>query len=189
MDKRDRSFMPTSGSIMSFSQSLPIFSDQPSLFNRFTFSKYHGFSDDVIGAIKFYAQNINGVSEDVRLSKRLTLPSNRLRGFETNKVGPQDGSDYIGGNYAAALNFEASLPKLLPESTNTDINLFLDLANVWGVDYDSSLGRSNVLRSSVGVSGNWLSPIGPLSLTFAKDIKKAETDKTNSFNFQLGTSF
>ena len=117
------------------------------------------FSEDVIGAIKFYAQNINGVSEDVRLSKRLNLPSNRLRGFETNKVGPQDGSDYIGGNYAAAINFEASLPKLLPESTNTDINVFLDLANLWGVDYDSSLGKSNVLRSSIGVSGNWLSPI------------------------------
>ena len=117
------------------------------------------------------------------------MPSNRLRGFETNKVGPQDGSDYIGGNYAAAINFEASLPKLLPESTNTDINVFLDLANLWGVDYDSSLGKSNLLRSSIGVSGNWLSPIGPLSLTFAKDLKKAETDKTNSFKFQLGTSF
>jgi len=188
-DNRDRSFMPTSGFYSSFKQSLPLIGDAKTIKNTYQLSSYYTLSDEVIGAIKFYAQNINGVSEDVRLSKRLTLPSNRLRGFETNKVGPQDGSDYIGGNYAAALNFEASLPKLLPESTNTDINLFLDLANVWGVDYDSSLGRSNVLRSSVGVSGNWLSPIGPLSLTFAKDIKKAETDKTNSFNFQLGTSF
>ncbi len=188
-DNRDRSFMPTSGTYSSFKQSLPLIGDAKTIKNTYSLSSYYTLSEDVIGAIKFYAQNINGVSEDVRLSKRLTLPSNRLRGFETNKVGPQDGSDYIGGNYAAALNFEASLPKLLPESTNTDINLFLDLANVWGVDYDSSLGRSNVLRSSVGVSGNWLSPIGPLSLTFAKDLKKAETDKTNSFNFQLGTSF
>ena len=188
-DNRDRSFMPTSGTYSSFKQSLPLIGDAKTIKNTYQLSSYYTLSDEVIGAIKFYAQNINGVSEDVRLSKRLTLPSNRLRGFETNKVGPQDGSDYIGGNYAAALNFEASLPKLLPESTNTDINLFLDLANVWGVDYDSSLGRSNVLRSSVGVSGNWLSPIGPLSLTFAKDLKKSETDKTNSFNFQLGTSF
>ncbi len=188
-DNRDRSFMPTSGFYSSFKQSLPLIGDAKTIKNTYQLSSYYTLSDEVIGAIKFYAQNINGLSEDVRLSKRLTLPSNRLRGFETNKVGPQDGSDYIGGNYAAALNFEASLPKLLPESTNTDINLFLDLANVWGVDYDSSLGRSNVLRSSVGVSGNWLSPIGPLSLTFAKDLRKAETDKTNSFNFQLGTSF
>ena len=188
-DNRDRSFMPTSGTYSSFKQSLPLIGDAKTIKNTYQLSSYYTLSDEVIGAIKFYAQNINGVSEDVRLSKRLTLPSNRLRGFETNKVGPQDGSDYIGGNYAAALNFEASLPKLLPESTNTDINIFLDLANLWGVDYDSSLGRSNVLRSSVGVSGNWLSPIGPLSLTFAKDLRKAETDKTNSFNFQLGTSF
>ena len=71
MDKRDRSFMPTSGSIMSFSQSLPIFSDQPSLFNRFTFSKYYGFSDDVIGAVKFYAATITALDDDVRLSKRI----------------------------------------------------------------------------------------------------------------------
>ena len=188
-DNRDRSFMPTSGTYSSFKQSLPLIGDAKTIKNTYQLSSYYTLSDEVIGAIKFYAQNINGVSEDVRLSKRLTLPSNRLRGFETNKVGPQDGSDYIGGNYAAALNFEASLPKLLPESTNTDINIFLDLANLWGVDYDSSLGRSNVLRSSVGVSGNWLSPIGPLSLTFAKDLRKAETDETNSFNFQLGTSF
>ena len=181
--------MPTSGTFSSFQQSLPIIGDAKTIKNTYQLSSYYTLSEEVIGAIKFYAQNINGVSEDVRLSKRLNLPSNRLRGFETNKVGPQDGSDYIGGNYAAAINFEASLPKLLPESTNTDINVFLDLANLWGVDYDSSLGRSNVLRSSVGVSGNWLSPIGPLSLTFAKDLKKAETDKTNSFNFQLGTSF
>ncbi len=188
-DKRDRSFMPTSGTFSSFQQSLPIIGDAKTIKNTYQLSSYYTLSEEVIGAIKFYAQNINGVSEDVRLSKRLNLPSNRLRGFETNKVGPQDGSDYIGGNYAAAINFEASLPKLLPESTNTDINVFLDLANLWGVDYDSSLGKSNVLRSSIGVSGNWLSPIGPLSLTFAKDLKKAETDKTNSFKFQLGTSF
>ena len=188
-DKRDRRFMPTSGTFSSFQQSLPIIGDAKTIKNTYQLSSYYTLSEEVIGAIKFYAQNINGVSEDVRLSKRLNLPSNRLRGFETNKVGPQDGSDYIGGNYAAAINFEASLPKLLPESTNTDINVFLDLANLWGVDYDSSLGKSNVLRSSIGVSGNWLSPIGPLSLTFAKDLKKAETDKTNSFKFQLGTSF
>ena len=77
------------------------------------------------------------------MSKRVNLSSNRLRGFEKNKVGPIDGSDHIGGNYAAALNFEASLPKLLQDNTNTDVNLFLDFGNVWGVDYDSGIDESN----------------------------------------------
>ena len=31
------------------------------------------------------------------------------------------------------------MPNLLPESTNTDIGLFLDIGNVWGVDYDDSI--------------------------------------------------
>ena len=65
----------------------------------------------------------------------------------------------------------------------------MDFGSVWGVDYDSTLDESTDLRSSTGVAANWMSPIGPLSLTFAKDLKKAETDKTNSFKFQLGTSF
>ena len=55
------------------------------------------------------------------------------------KVGPKDGTDYIGGNYASAINFEAALPNLLPESTETDISLFMDIANLWHVDYSSSV--------------------------------------------------
>ena len=44
------------------------------------------------------------------------------------------------------------MPNLLPENTNTDIGLFLDFGNVWGVDYDSSIDDSNKIRSSTGVS-------------------------------------
>ena len=52
---------------------------------------------------------MNGLgSDDVRLSKRKGLSSKRIRGFERNKIGPVDGSDHIGGNYAAAINFEAN---------------------------------------------------------------------------------
>ena len=49
-----------------------------------------------------------------------------------------DGNDHIGGNYAARRNLETNLPNLLPESTNTDVNLFLDFGNIWGVDYDQA---------------------------------------------------
>ena len=47
-----------------------------------------------------------------------------------------DGTDHIGGNYAAALNLEANLPNLLPDDSNIDVAAFLDFGNVWGVDYD-----------------------------------------------------
>ena len=128
-------------------------------------------------------------SDDVRLSKRRGLSSKRLRGFEKNKIGPQDGNDHIGGNYAAALNFETNMPNLLPENSNTDLSLFLDFGNVWGVDYDSSINESNKIRSSTGVAANWMSPIGPLNFVISQNLSKASTDKTESFSFNLGTTF
>ena len=189
-DKRNRAFMPTSGSIISFNQSLPIYADRSSISNTFTSSTYKSFNENIVGAGKLYLSAINGLSsEDVRLSKRKSLSTRRLRGFEKNKIGPVDGSDHIGGNYAAALNLETNLPNLLPENYNTDVSLFLDLGSVWGVDYDSSLDESTDLRSSTGIAANWMSPIGPLSFVLSQNISKAETDKTQGFSFQLGTTF
>ena len=81
------------------------------------------------------------------------------------------------------------MPSLLPESTNTDISFFLDFGNVWGVDYDSSVDQSNELRSSTGLTARWNSPIGPMTFTLASNLLKADTDVTESFNFNLGTTF
>ena len=188
-DKRDRKFMPTDGSIISFNQTLPLYADKAFIGNTFSASKYFSFSEDVVTATKLFLSSVNGIDDDVRLSKRKSLSSNRLRGFERGKVGPVDGSDHIGGNYAAALNLEANLPNFLPEDSNTDLSLFLDFGNVWGVDYDSSLDNSNKVRSSTGVAANWNSPIGPMSFVFSTVLQKTSSDKTESFNFNLGTTF
>ena len=189
-DRRDRTFMPTDGSVIGFKQTLPIHADKPFIGNTFTTSTYHSFNENIIGATKFYLSTINGLNdEDVRLSKRRYLGTKRLRGFEKGRVGPVDNKDHIGGNYAAALNFEANLPNLLPENSNTDVGVFLDFGNVWSVDYDDSLDDSNKIRSSTGVAASWISPLGPMTFVLAKDITKASTDKTETFNFNLGTSF
>jgi outer membrane protein insertion porin family len=189
-DKRNRAFMPTSGSIVGFQQELPLYADKPFIGNTITMSTYKEISENVVGAGKIYLSSINGLNdENVRLNKRKSLSSKRLRGFKRNKVGPKDGVDHVGGNYVAALNFETNLPNLLPESSKSDIALFLDLGNVWGVDYDSSIDESNKLRASTGIGLNWLSPLGPMSFVFSQDLKKAETDETESFTFNLGTTF
>jgi len=188
-DNRDKPFMPTSGSLVSFHQGLPLYSDQASIFNAIYYTKYHLFTENVIGALKFYGANIIAVEDDVRLSKRLHIPSRRLRGFESHKIGPKDGADYVGGNYATALNFEVALPNLLPEATQTDIAIFMDMGNLWSVDYDSSINGSNGIRSSVGVSSNVYTAIGPLSFVFALPTTQMSTDTTQTFKFQIGTSF
>ena len=189
-DKRNRVFMPTSGSIISFGQDLPIYADKASISNFFTVSSYKSLSENIVGAGKFYLTTIDGLgSDEVRLSKRKGLSTRRLRGFEKNKIGPVDGNDHVGGNYAAAINLETNLPNLLPEDTNTDISLFLDFGNVWGVDYDSSIDESNKIRSSTGVVASWMSPLGPMTFTFSQNLSKADTDETQGFNFNLGTTF
>ncbi len=189
-DKRNRAFMPTRGSILSFGQSFPIIADKSSITNTLALSSYKSFNEDVVGAGKIFLTSVNGLgSDDVRLSKRVGLSSRRLRGFERGKVGPMDGNDHVGGNYAAAVNLETNLPNLLPEDTNTDVHLFLDFGNVWGVDYDSSLEDSNKIRSSTGVTASWQSPIGPLSFTLSQNLSKADTDVTQDFSFNLGTTF
>jgi outer membrane protein insertion porin family len=100
-----------------------------------------------------------------------------------------DGNDHIGGNYVAALNFETNLPNLLPDNTNTDLGLFLDFANIWGVDYTDTVDEANKIRSSTGVVANWSSPIGPLTFILSQNLSKANTDETESFSFNLGTTF
>tara|TARA_X000001036_G_C20690994_1_gene809381 strand:+ start:1742 stop:3970 length:2229 start_codon:yes stop_codon:yes gene_type:complete len=190
VDQRDRAYMPTDGYITQFRQTIPIYADSPFIKNSISYSKYNSFNPNVIGAIKFYGAAINAIgSDDVRISKRLGIPSTRLRGFERGKVGPKDGNDYVGGNYNAAVNFEAALPNLLPESTKTEVGLFLDFANIWGVDYDSSLDDSNKIRSSAGINASWISPLGPMSFIISQNISKANTDTTETFNFKLGTTF
>jgi len=190
-DKRNRSFNPTNGSIVTLGQTLPIIADKSYISNVLAVSSYKSLNNEnIIGASKLFISTIDGLgSDDVRLSKRKGLSSLRLRGFEKNKVGPKDGTDHIGGNYAAALNLEARLPNLLPEDTNTDISIFLDFGNVWGVDYDDSIDESNKIRSSTGLSAGWMSPIGPMTFTFSQNLSKASTDETESFNFNLGTTF
>ena len=188
-DKRDRTFQPTDGYVTRFYQQIPIVADVPTLIHGFEFSSYQQIGEDVVGSLKFYSRAVNGLDDDVRIGDRAHLPSKYLKGFESRKIGPKDGDDFVGGNYAAALGFNASFPSLLPENMNTDVNLFLDTGNVWHADYSGVVGESNKLRSAFGISANWFSPIGPFNFILAQDITSAETDVTESFRFNLGTTF
>ena len=188
LNKLNQNFQPTDGFFTKFSQSLPIYSDDNSLENTLTASKYHSITENLLLAGKLFLKAVNSIDSDVRVSKRVYIPSSRLRGFETGKIGPKDGSQYIGGNYGAAVNFTSSFPNFFNEFENFDFNLFLDAANLWHVDYDNSLD-SNKIRSSTGVAVDWFTAIGPLSFSYAIPITDASSDKTESFRFQIGTSF
>ena len=130
-------------------------------------------------SLSFYGRSINSLSDDdVRISKRLYLPRGKLRGFENGKIGPKDSGDYVGGNYASSVNAATTVPYIFQTLETVDMVLFFDAANVWGVDYSDTVDDSNKIRSSVGVTGNVFTPIGPLNLTLAQPLLEASTDKT-----------
>ena len=190
-DLRDKRFRTESGYVTTFSQELPLVSDNSELSNAFVITNYKKLSSksDMIGKVSFFGKTITGLSDDVRISKRLNVPASRLRGFQRGKVGPVENSDYIGGNYVSSLNFSATLPNLVQGLDNLDVGVFVDAANVWGVDYDNSIDDKSTLRSSTGVALNLMTPVGPLSFSFANALSKASTDKTETFRFNLGTQF
>ena len=60
---------------------------------------------------------------------------------------------------------------------------------MWGVDYSSTIDDSSKIRSSIGMAVDWFTPIGPLNFSLAQPLSKSSNDKTESFRFNLGTTF
>jgi len=188
-DKRDQSFRPTDGYYSRFNQELPLLSNDYSISNTYDFKTYHKLTENTVSNFSFHISAINSLDgSNVRVSDRTYLSSRKLRGFEGGKIGPKDNQDFIGGNYASSASLSTTLPTLLPELESVDFNLFLDAGNVWGVDYDSRLDNSKI-RSSTGISIDWLTPIGPLNFVIAQPITKANTDVEQTFKFDIGTTF
>jgi outer membrane protein insertion porin family len=189
-DKRNQRFQTSQGSRTVIRQGVPLISDEYSLLNGFESEKWVKLGNDMITNFGIWGRAINSINdEDVRVTDRVSLPRSKLKGFQSGRIGPVDNKDYVGGNYAVSLNFDTTLPMILPSAETIDFKYFFDAGNVWGIDYSDTLDDSNKIRSATGITIDWFTPIGPLNFSFAKDITKASTDKTESFQFNLGTTF
>ncbi len=188
-DKRDQKFQTTDGFRSNYGIDLPIISESYTLSNSFYYKYFSELFEDNVTSVAFSFKASNSLNdEDIKLSERLYIPSGSLRGFEFGKVGPKDGDDYVGGNFISSINFNSTLPQILANNENTDFLLFLDIANIWGVDYDSALDDDKI-RSSIGIGIDWFTPVGPLTFSLAQPLSKSSNDKTESFRFNLGTTF
>ena len=189
-DMRNQRFQTSEGFRSRFNQSIPIYSDDYALMNAYDFKTWYKLPNDMVTTFNVFGKMINSMNdEDVRISNRFYLPRSKIKGFKTRNMGPKDGKDYIGGNYAAAINFDTTLPMVFSTVDTLDMKYFFDAANLWGVDYSDTVDDSNKIRSSTGVAVDWWTPIGPLNFSLAHDLSKASTDKTETFQFSLGTTF
>jgi len=110
-----------------------------------------------------------------------------VRGYDSNTLGPKEGTDPLGGTFKVVTNAELYFPvPFNPEATTFRLGLFYDLGYVYGdvKDFDAS-----ELRAATGLSATWLSPIGPMVFSWAKALRTQEEDRTKTFQFSLGGSF
>ena len=188
LDRRNQRYQTSDGYRSRFSQKIPFISDDYAFLNSYDYTTFNKIGD-MVTRVSFLARTINSVSgDDVRISKRLYIPTKRLRGFESMRIGPIDSGDYIGGNHTAVFNASTTLPDFGANLEKVDFQVFFDAANVWGVDYDSSLDNSTI-RSSTGFSVDWYTVVGPLNFSITQPLSKASSDKTETFRFNIGTTF
>ena len=112
-----------------------------------------------------------------------------VRGFEDNTLGPRDSTgEPFGGDFRVVGNAEVIMPMPFVEKDNKAwrMTTFFDLGNVFEEAGDFDAGD---LRYSVGVGVRWLSPFGPLKVSYAEPLNDESEDEVQKFQFTFGTSF
>ena len=124
-----------------------------------------------------------------------------MRGFQPSGVGPRDLSsangDALGGNFYAVAHLESEFPLGLPEEYGLKGGAFVEVGSVWGLSPSekakltgAAVATTNAnLRSVIGLSVFWKTPIGPLRFDFTHALKKENYDKEQNFNFTISTKF
>ncbi len=136
-----------------------------------------------------------------------------LRGFKRNSVGPRavylgangsasvDEDDNLGGNALWALSGEIIIPTpFVSEAYKNQVrtSLFIDAGAVWDTNYDEytsglsglpDYGDPSKFSAAAGISLTWMSPVGPLSFSFARPIKEQDGDDAEFFSFDIGGRF
>ena len=193
-DRRDSRFAPTDGYIVRFSNDVAGLAGDIAYFkNQAKASYYYGISQDwVINAVGEMGYIFGLGDDDVRISDRFFLNSNKLRGFESGEVGPRDTSTDtpLGGKFTYTGTVQLMFPLGLPKQFGVSGSVFTDAGSLTGLDFDDPVvSDTGSLRWSAGIGLSWRSPFGPVRLDFAVPILKEDFDKVENIHFNFGTRF
>ena len=189
-DGRDSALVPTSGRFQRLNLEASLFGDVRYLRSNYQIQQY----------IPFTSKISVGLNAELGWGKGLgTRPYplfknfyggglGSVRVFEQSSLGVIDPTGaFIGGSRKLNVNAELFLP--VP-GTGADKTLrvftFFDAGNVWR---EGEPIEANSLRASAGVGLSWLSPVGPLKLSYGTPVQYQPNDRIQRFQFQIGTAF
>ena len=191
-DSRNSRFLPTRGSLTRLSGELAVPGSELKYFKLFArhqrlFPLARDFVLLVEGEVG-YGDGYGGTGK-LPLTEHFFAGGHRsVRGFRANTLGPRDNfGEPVGGSLKTVATAELILPLPFTKESNTfRITGFFDVGNVYAHDEDFDV---DTLRYSAGIAAIWLSPVGPMTVSFARPLKKQPDDRTQGFQLTLGTSF
>lgn len=147
---------------------------------KFKDSENYIFVNNNYGYAEAYNSNLKTINS-------FSLGGNNFKGFDFRGIGPISNNIYLGGNqfFTSTLGYGSSF--LFDEKDNIDIKFFLTAGSIWDSDYTTD--NEFDLRSSAGISFDFITAIGPISFSYATPLAKKQNDKERQFAFTIGTSF
>lgn len=210
-DRRNSSAAPTRGYILTFTGDLAgLGGDAQYLKGTATGRVYRSFNnDEIVTYLEGEVGALASSSGGSRITDRFFLGGSSFRGFQSGGFGPRDTDDTgatdvdaaLGGNYYAVLRAQASFPLGLPEEVGLYGGVFANVGSLWGLNETTfsdaarnggtayTIDDSAELRSAVGFSLFWDSPIGALRIDYAVPVTTVEGDDEERFRLSGGRRF
>ncbi len=154
------------------------------------------WNEEVTLRATFEGSAITNIDEGTRVIDRF-FGNGKIRGFETNGIGPRDltaeNEDALGGNLFSVIRLETEFPLGTPEEYGLRGGFFLDTGSVWSLEDTAGTGGpvddGFHIRSVIGFSLFWDTPIGPLRFNFTKALQKEDYDEEQNFDLTVSTTF
>ena len=132
-----------------------------------------------------FAESLNG---NLKTNDAFSLGGLSFKGFDYKGIGPlSENNIYLGGNKFFTSTFGYGSSFIFDKKDNINIKFYGTIGSLWDSDY--STNNDFKLRSSVGISFDFMTGFAPISLSYAVPIQTVDGDKSNTFNFSIGTSF
>ncbi len=189
-DGRDSALVPNEGRYQRVNIEWAAFGDTRYLRNNYQIQQYFPLSKKLtlgLNAELGYAKGLGG--RDYPVFKSFYGGGlGTVRAFDQNSLGPVDVTGaYLGGTQRVNLNGELYFPfPGVGNDRTLRIFGYLDAGNVWGEDETPTLAS---FRASAGLGLSWISPVGPLKLSWGQPVRKFPQDRIQRFQFQIGTAF
>ena len=191
-DSRNRALFPTSGSLNQISAEIAIPGSDAQYYklnyrstNFFPLTSWLTWS---VGGEIGYGNGYGGTDGLPFFENFYAGGLRSVRGFKSNTLGPRySNNEPSGGAFKTVANTQFIFPTpFMEKSENIRLAAFLDAGNVFATTDDFDAGE---LRYSVGVAGQWLSPLGAIVISVALPLNDKSDDETEVFQFSFGVPF